>query len=139
MSCNSSQVNQVFLNILVNAAQAIEGQHREGKGNIWIKTHATDTQVIAEIKDDGPGIPPEVAKKIFDPFFTTKEAGKGTGLGLNVSYDIIVNKHKGELLVDSDPGQGTQFTIKLPIKAAEIEVTENKPNAEEVIPEGMVC
>lgn len=113
--CNSGQINQVFLNILVNASQAIKSQEREGMGTITIKTYATDDEVICEICDDGPGIAPDKLPKIFDPFFTTKPTGKGTGLGLSVSYDIIVNKHKGKLLVESTVGKGTKFTIKLPI------------------------
>ncbi len=113
--CNSGQINQVFLNILVNAAQAIKSLQKEEKGNIIIKTFSTDEHVVCTISDDGPGIPEEIINKIFDPFFTTKAAGKGTGLGLNVSYDIIVNKHKGMLLVNSTLGKGTTFTIKLPI------------------------
>jgi PAS domain S-box-containing protein len=114
--CNSGQINQVILNILVNAAQAIKSQNRGEKGNIAIKTYKVDENVICEIADDGPGIPPEIITKVFDPFFTTKPVGKGTGLGLSISRDIIV-KHKGELLVDSSVGKGTKFTIKLPINA----------------------
>ncbi len=113
--CNSGQINQVFLNILVNAAQAIRYQETEGMGNITIRTYATEDDVVCEISDDGSGIEPDKLQKIFDPFFTTKPAGKGTGLGLSVSYDIIANKHKGELLVESTLGEGTKFTIKLPI------------------------
>lgn len=112
--CNSGQLNQVFLNILVNAAQAIESQHREERGLITIKTYADEQYVNCEITDDGPGIPPDILPKIFDPFFTTKPVGKGTGLGLNVSYDIVVNKHKGQLLVRSEVGRGTTFTIRIP-------------------------
>lgn len=115
--CNGSQINQVLLNILVNAAHAIETQHRNEMGNIKIRTYADSDYVYCDIEDDGPGIPAEYLKKIYEPFFTTKPAGKGTGLGLSVSYDIIVNKHKGELLVDSTLGKGTKFTIKLPIKS----------------------
>lgn len=113
--CNSGQINQVFLNILLNAAQAIKSQEREGMGNITIQTYATEDEVVCEISDDGPGIASDKLPKIFDPFFTTKPAGKGTGLGLSVSYDIIVNKHKGKLLVESTVSKGTKFTIKLPI------------------------
>jgi signal transduction histidine kinase len=113
--CNSGQVNQVFLNILVNAAQAIGTVERDDRGTIAIKTYATETDVVCEISDDGPGIPDDKVSKIFDPFFTTKPVGKGTGLGLSVSYDIIVNKHKGQLLVDSTVGEGTTFKIVLPI------------------------
>jgi signal transduction histidine kinase len=113
--CNASQVNQVFLNVLVNAAQAIKSKEREDKGTITIRTYATDDQVVCEISDDGTGIASENLQRVFDPFFTTKPVGSGTGLGLSVSYDIIVSKHKGELLADSTVGQGTTFTIKLPI------------------------
>lgn len=113
--CNPGQINQVFLNILVNAAQAIESQEREGTGHIAVRTWEADGYVVCEIEDDGPGIPTDTLRKVFDPFYTTKPAGKGTGLGLSVSYDIIVNKHKGQLLVESKEGQGTKFTIKLPL------------------------
>ncbi len=116
IECYAGQINQVLLNIIVNAAQAIRYQQgRAGRGRIDITTYATDGQVACEIRDNGPGIPPEIRSKIFDPFFTTKPPGKGTGLGLNVSYDIIVNKHKGQLEVDSTPGQGSSFTIRLPV------------------------
>jgi PAS domain S-box-containing protein len=128
--CNSGQMNQVFLNILVNAAQAIKSQERQNKGTITIRTCATDTQVVCEISDDGPGIHPDKVSKIFDPFFTTKPVGKGTGLGLSVSYDIVVNKHKGQLLVDSAVGKGAKFTIKLPIKR------ENQSDQKEITSNG---
>jgi signal transduction histidine kinase/HAMP domain-containing protein len=114
VSCNPGQINQVILNILVNAAHAIKSQNRGESGTIAIRTYTADEKVVCEITDDGPGIPSEIITKIFDPFFTTKPVGKGTGLGLSISRDIIVNKHKGELLVDSTVGKGTTFTIKLP-------------------------
>ncbi len=112
--CHVGQINQVILNIIVNAAQAIKEQERQGFGVIEIETGATRECVWCRIKDDGPGIKPEHLNKIFEPFFTTKPPGRGTGLGLNISYDIIVNKHQGELIVDSEYGQGTEFTIQLP-------------------------
>jgi two-component system NtrC family sensor kinase len=124
--CNASQINQVFLNIIVNAAQAIESQHKDAKGNIGIKTYADEQHVVCQIEDDGPGIPQEHIDKVFDPFFTTKPAGKGTGLGLAVSRDIIVNKHKGELLVESEVGKGAKFTIKLPLKADKSKQADDK-------------
>jgi two-component system NtrC family sensor kinase len=117
--CHPGQINQVFLNILLNAAQAIKTQERDGNGTITIRTYATETEAVCEISDDGLGIAADKLSKIFDPFFTTKPAGKGTGLGLSVSYDIIVNKHNGELLVDSKVGEGTKFTIKLPLGTKE--------------------
>ncbi len=115
--CNSGQVNQVFLNILVNAAHAIKSQKKEEKGVIEIKTYSEGEWAICAISDNGPGIPAENLNKIFDPFFTTKPVGKGTGLGLSVSHDIIVNKHKGLIEVQSEVGKGTTFFIKLPLIA----------------------
>ncbi|UCD57565.1 MAG: PAS domain S-box protein, partial [Candidatus Hydrogenedentota bacterium] len=113
--CNSGQINQVILNILMNATQAIKSQERGDKGTIIIKTYTTDNDVVCEISDDGCGIPSNDLLRIFDPFFTTKPVSEGTGLGLSISHDIIVTKHKGKLLVDSTVGKGTKFTIKLPI------------------------
>ncbi len=116
IQCMPNEINQVFLNIIVNAAQAIESEQRREKGLILIKVYEEDDFVCCSIYDDGPKIPESVINKIFDPFFTTKEAGKGTGLGLNISYDIIVNKHKGKLLVKNCPEKGVKFIIKLPKK-----------------------
>ncbi|MFB0555927.1 MAG: ATP-binding protein [Phycisphaerae bacterium] len=117
--CNAGQINQVLLNILINATQAIKSQERDNKGTITIKTYVTDDDVVCEISDDGPGIEPDKLPKIFDPFFTTKPIGNGTGLGLSVSYDIIVIKHNGKLIADSSVGEGTKFTIKLPLSKKE--------------------
>jgi len=111
--CYPQQVNQVFMNILVNAAQAIED-----KGEIGISTRSLDgdkPMVEVRISDTGKGIPPENLRKIFDPFFTTKPVGKGTGLGLNVSYNIV-KKHQGEINVESEVGKGTTFIITLPVE-----------------------
>ena len=118
IECNGGEINQVLLNIIVNAAHAIKSQGREDAGKISIKTYCDDVYIFCEIRDDGPGIPQQIIGKIFDPFFTTKEVGSGTGLGLSISYDIIVNKHKGDLTVKSKVGEGTTFAIKLPIKSA---------------------
>ena len=118
ISCNSGQINQVLLNIVVNAAQAIKSGKLQERGTITIRTYAAEEAVVCEISDDGPGIPPAIIRRIFDPFFTTKPAGQGTGLGLSVSYDIIVNKHKGQLLVQSVVGKGTTFTLKLPLQVS---------------------
>jgi signal transduction histidine kinase len=109
--CNPGQLNQVFLNILVNAAHAIED-----RGVIRITTWEEDVSVRIAISDTGSGIPPEHVKQIFDPFFTTKEAGKGTGLGLAIAYDIVVNKHGGRIDVTSELGKGSTFTITLPVR-----------------------
>jgi signal transduction histidine kinase len=115
VQCRGDEINQVLLNIIVNAAQAIAGAKKKEKGRITIKTRSDDAHVFCEISDNGPGIPEALQARIFDPFFTTKETGKGTGLGLNISYDIIVNKHKGELSVISNKGKGTTFLIMLPL------------------------
>jgi signal transduction histidine kinase len=111
--CHAAQINQVILNIVINAIQAIESRQPQQKGAIRIRTYDEEDVVVCEITDDGPGIPADTLPRIFDPFFTTKAPGQGTGLGLNVSYDIIVYKHNGQLLVGSTLGHGTTFTIKL--------------------------
>ncbi|MEJ2194678.1 MAG: ATP-binding protein, partial [Ignavibacteriaceae bacterium] len=104
-----SELNQVWTNIIDNAIDAMNGN-----GRITIKTYKENQQLVVELKDSGPGIPEDVQSKIFDPFFTTKSIGKGTGMGLNISHNIIVQKHKGEIKVKSKPGE-TCFQIKLPI------------------------
>ncbi|WP_313919819.1 ATP-binding protein [Tahibacter sp.] len=108
VECLPSQMNQVFVNMLVNAAQAIE-QH----GEIVVRTGIEPDKVWIEIGDNGSGIAPDNLKRIFDPFFTTKPVGKGTGLGLSISYGIV-RKHGGDIAVDSPPGRGTTFRITLP-------------------------
>lgn len=115
--CSPSQINQVFLNLISNAAQAMEG--RTEKGVITLRTLPEgDDMVRIEIQDNGSGIPKEVLPKIFDPFFTTKAIGKGSGMGLSISFKII-EQHGGKLLVDSEPDCGTLFSIVLPITAKE--------------------
>ncbi|MBF0528570.1 MAG: response regulator [Deltaproteobacteria bacterium] len=109
VNCIQSQINQVFMNLLVNAAQAIEGH-----GLITITTAHLGEAVKIEISDTGRGIPPENISRIFEPFFTTKPVGRGTGLGLSLAYGII-KKHHGTLTVDSKVGEGTTFRIILPI------------------------
>jgi signal transduction histidine kinase len=111
IECSPSQINQVFLNIITNAAQAIETQ-----GEIVISTKLYDESHVAiQISDTGCGIPEENLAKIRDPFFTTKEVGTGTGLGLSI-VDEIVRSHDGQLLVESEVGKGSTFTVVLPIK-----------------------
>jgi two-component system NtrC family sensor kinase len=110
--CYPQQLNQVFMNLLVNAAHAIEGQ-----GEIRVRTWQENDTIYASVSDSGCGISEENQKHIFEPFFTTKQVGKGTGLGLSISYDII-KKHHGEILVESQVGKGTTFTVILPVNAA---------------------
>jgi PAS domain S-box-containing protein len=109
IECLPQQLNQVFLNLLINAAHAIEKE-----GVISIKTWQDEQSVYASFSDTGSGIKPENLPHIFEPFFTTKEIGKGTGLGLSIVYDIITKNHKGDIDVTSEVGMGTTFTIQLP-------------------------
>ncbi len=120
--CQPAQINQVFLNLLVNAMQAIETNHRDG-GRIEIVTRAEGDSAIVEIADDGGGIPPDVLPRIFDPFFTTKGVGEGVGLGLSISHGIV-SDHGGRLEVESQPGQGSRFRVILSV-AGKREVTHD--------------
>ncbi len=110
IECLQSELNQVFMNLLLNAGQAIEE-----RGVITLRTGAADGMVWVEVGDDGSGIPPDVQQRIFDPFFTTKPVGKGTGLGLSISYGIVA-KHHGRIEVDSRPGEGSRFRVVLPTR-----------------------
>jgi len=118
VDCFPGEINQVFLNIVVNAAHAIESrQVSEGhsdKGSIKIKAFKEDGFVVVAISDTGCGIEKQHVDKVFEPFFTTKEVGKGTGQGLSMAYTTVVDKHKGRLDIDSAPGEGTTMSIKLP-------------------------
>ncbi len=108
--CHPGQLNQVFLNLMVNAAQSIVPP-----GEVLLKCWHDGSFVYASVSDTGSGIPEEIQNRIFEPFFTTKEVGKGTGLGLSLSYEIV-KRHQGELMVESTVGKGTTFTVKLPYK-----------------------
>jgi signal transduction histidine kinase len=108
--CHPGHVNQVFMNILTNAAQAIKGQ-----GTIAIEMRRVDDAVRISVRDTGPGISPEILEKIFDPFFTTKEVGEGTGLGLAIS-ESIVRSHGGAIACESQLGRGAVFHVTLPIR-----------------------
>lgn len=130
--CRGNEINQVVLNILINAAQAIQSQKREEKGHITIKTRMNAGWVKIEIQDDGPGIPEEVQSKVFEPFFTTKEPGKGTGLGLSISYNIIVTKHSGKFSLTSTVGKGTTFLIELSEHGPDGSSQEEEPKIDEL-------
>jgi signal transduction histidine kinase len=113
--------NQVILNIIVNAAHAISDVVHEapaGKGTITVTTRQAHNGVEIAIRDTGCGMPAKTIARIFDPFFTTKPVGKGTGQGLAIAHDVIVKKHGGTISVDSEPGVGTTFTLRLPLEAA---------------------
>jgi signal transduction histidine kinase len=118
--CFPSQLNQVFLNLLMNACDVLD---EENGGTITIRTRSIPDGVQLEFEDSGPGIPAEVQTRLFDPFFTTKEIGKGTGLGLSLSHGII-ERHGGRIQIVSDPGQGAVFQIELPLEAPETLETE---------------
>jgi two-component system NtrC family sensor kinase len=110
VECNVQSMTQVFVNLLVNASQAIVAN-----GEIILRTYEKDDYVCVEVQDSGSGIAPEIMDKIFDPLFTTKVPGEGTGLGLSISYEIV-RKHSGSIRVNSEVGRGTTFTVSLPVK-----------------------
>jgi len=104
------ELNQVWTNIIDNAVDAMQGQ-----GDLFLRTRSKDGAVEVEIGDTGPGIPPDVQPRIFEPFFTTKPPGVGTGLGLNIAYNIVVQQHTGHIRVTSEPG-ATRFYVTLPLQ-----------------------
>ncbi len=120
---DAGQLQQVFINLVVNAQQEMRRAH--GKGRLEIKTELAGDMIHISLKDDGPGIAKENIEKIFDPFFTTKEFGKGTGLGLSLSHGIIA-EHGGQLYAESEPGEGTTFVVELPVLVEEVEIEEAK-------------
>lgn len=120
VECLPGQLNQVFMNIISNAIDALEESLQRQtveQPEITITTHLeSDQSVVIAIADNGSGMPEAVCKRIFDPFFTTKAVGKGTGMGLSISYQVVVEKHGGDLTCQSTPGQGTEFAMTLPIR-----------------------
>jgi PAS domain S-box-containing protein len=121
VSCHAAEINQVLLNIIINAAHAIEEGIKQGgraRGTITVATRLSPPWVEVRISDTGTGIPEAVRPRIFEPFFTTKEVGRGTGQGLAISHASIVGKHHGSLELESEEGRGTTFTIRLPLEEA---------------------
>ncbi len=121
VECYSDELNQVFLNLIVNAAHAIRdastGQGRP-RGNLTIRTRHLDDLVQIEVQDNGTGIPLDARAHVFDPFFTTKQVGEGTGQGLSICHDIVVHKHHGKIWFDTELDQGTTFFVTVPIRFA---------------------
>ena len=118
VSCNENEIKQVLLNLIVNAAQAIEEKHgtRGGaQGAIRVASRQVGAFAEIEVTDAGPGIPESAMARLFDPFFTTKAVGKGTGQGLAIAHSIIVDRHGGEIVVQSPPGRGATFLLRLPL------------------------
>jgi signal transduction histidine kinase len=127
VECYAGQLNQVFMNILSNALDALE--ERDGRRSIEeIREHPSHVRICTEIlnservmiriSDNGPGIPETVGNRLFDPFFTTKPVGKGTGMGLSISYQIVTERHRGALYCNSVLGSGAEFAIEIPLKAS---------------------
>jgi signal transduction histidine kinase len=116
VECYAGQLNQVFMNVLANAIDAIEESLVKNQGEIRIRTEVTaEKQVIIQISDNGIGMSEDVKQRVFDYMFTTKPVGKGIGLGMAIAYQIVVDKHTGSIEVDSTPGSGTEFTIRIPV------------------------
>jgi len=118
------EINQVVLNLVVNAAHAIEAKG-DGRGLITISTRQEGDWVEISISDTGTGVASENAGRVFDPFFTTKPPGKGTGQGLSISRTIVVKKHAGSLTLRSEAGRGAEFTIRLPLRPDSTTPKEN--------------
>ncbi len=127
VECYAGQINQVFMNLISNAIDALEADNRDrtfaaikhNPNKIWIYTQVQGDRVQVTIADNGPGMPAAVRSRLFEPFFTTKPVGKGTGLGLSISYQIITERHGGKLDCDSTPGAGTKFTLEIPIRQSQ--------------------
>jgi signal transduction histidine kinase len=126
ISCYPSELNQAFLNIIVNASHAIihANAGKNEKGLITIATQKDGDNIVIRIEDTGGGIPESIQNKIFDPFFTTKDVGKGTGQGLAIARSVIVDKHGGTIEFKSEIGVGTTFNIKLPISTDSVRKSE---------------
>ena len=118
--CHLGDINQVLLNLIVNASHAISEavDGNDGRGTITVRTSCDGAEVAIEVADTGVGIPPEIAERIFEPFFTTKEVGEGTGQGLSLAYSLVHDRHSGSIGFRTEPGLGTTFTVRLPVGSA---------------------
>jgi signal transduction histidine kinase len=118
--CHLGDINQVLLNLIVNASHAISAavDSNGGRGTITVRTSRDGAEVAIEVADTGVGIPPEIAERIFEPFFTTKEVGEGTGQGLSLAYSLVHDRHGGSIGFRTEPGRGTTFTVRLPVGSA---------------------
>jgi two-component system NtrC family sensor kinase len=129
--CWPGQITQVLVNLIVNAAHAIKGDGEGDRhGAITVRSRIDGGFAILEVADDGCGIPQEIASRVFDPFFTTKEPGRGTGLGLSLSYEIV-ERHRGEIHFESTVGRGTTFQVRVPIAGpgAEVAIHPARPRS----------
>ena len=118
--CLVGEFNQVMLNLIINSTHAISNVMEArggGKGTITIGTERDGAWARIAVGDTGAGIPPEIQSRVFEPFFTTKEVGKGTGQGLALAHNVIVNRHQGQIWLESEPGRGTTFFVRLPLEA----------------------
>jgi signal transduction histidine kinase len=120
--CHLGDINQVLLNLIVNASHAISAavDSNGGRGTITVRTSRDGAEVAIEVADTGVGIPPEIAERIFEPFFTTKEVGEGTGQGLSLAYSLVHDRHGGSIGFRTEPGRGTTFTVRLPVGSAPV-------------------
>lgn len=114
VTVGEADIHRVVLNLVDNALHAVSRRETEGAGNVRVSTHAADGEVVIRVRDNGHGIPPEVLPQIFEPFFSTRPSGQGTGLGLSLAHDIVVQGHQGSLSVVSEAGEFTEFTVRLP-------------------------
>jgi signal transduction histidine kinase len=118
VTCLPGEINQVVLNLIINAAHAIGEADGGRRGTITVRTCRAGEHVEISIADTGKGIPAAIRSKVFDPFFTTKPVGKGTGQGLAIAHNVIVKKHDGTITFESEVGKGTTFLIRLPLTQA---------------------
>ncbi len=116
LNARTNEIQQIFVNLIKNAAEAVNDPRTDGEGRVEVKAGRTDGFVWARVEDNGPGIPEDRVRLIFDPFYTTKPAGKGTGLGLNIVYRIMT-KYRGQVQVQSKAGEGTTFSLRFPVES----------------------